>query len=180
MEEAQQRSISNSMGRRCRLITSLPERGRSEGLDPYARFRRSASELPPSNDFGLVTTLLLHSSDFSQVESQAVRMVAEAVRTNPHITCKSCLSRAGRLNGFEPELLRKILEVCYSSTSYLDRFYSLQPGHLLGAKRLFVLLPLKERSRSDKHGFMKSASVPHPMARRCAVNGLGRIRASAR
>jgi radical SAM superfamily enzyme YgiQ (UPF0313 family) len=104
-------------------------------------------KLPSIIDFDLVTTLLLHSSDFSQVGSQAVRVVAEAVRTNPHITFQIVFEPRRQVERLQPELLRKIIEACYSSTSYLDRFYSMQPGHLLGAKQLFVLLPLSERAR---------------------------------
>jgi hypothetical protein len=129
-------------------------------------------KLPSVIDFDLVTTLLLHSSDFSQVESQTVRVVAEAVRTNPHITMQIVFEPRRQIERLQPELLRKIIEICYSSTSYLDRFYSMQPGHLLGAKQLFVLLPLSERSRLRQawiHEFGQFATilwhgnVPRPM-----------------
>jgi radical SAM superfamily enzyme YgiQ (UPF0313 family) len=105
----------------------------------------AVAELPLATDLGLVSTLLLRSADFSQVESQAVRTIAEVMRTNPHITLQIVLEPRRQPERLRAELLQKILEVCYSSTSYLDRYYSMHPGHLLGAKRVFVLLPLSER-----------------------------------
>jgi radical SAM superfamily enzyme YgiQ (UPF0313 family) len=106
-----------------------------------------SAELPPASDFGLVTTLRLQSADFSRVETQAVRAVAEAVRTNPHITLQIVLEPTRQPERLRTELLQKMLEACYASASYLDRYYSLQPGHLLGAKRVFVLLDLEARAR---------------------------------
>jgi radical SAM superfamily enzyme YgiQ (UPF0313 family) len=105
----------------------------------------SVEMLPPS-DVGLVTTLLLRSADFSQVESRAVEVVAEIHRTNPHITLQIVLAPHRQPEQLRTELMQKLLEACFRTTSYLDRFYSMHPGHLLGAKRVFVLLPLAERS----------------------------------
>jgi hypothetical protein len=104
-----------------------------------------AAEFPAASKFGLVTILRLQSSDFSQIETQAVRAISEAMRTNPHITLQIVIEPLGPPERLHANLLQSILETCYSSTSYLDRYYSLQPGHLLGAKRLFVLLPVEER-----------------------------------
>lgn len=43
--------------------------------------------------------------------------------------------------------LATVFAACQESPSYLDRYYALQPGGLLGAKRLVVLLPLALRNR---------------------------------
>jgi hypothetical protein len=43
--------------------------------------------------------------------------------------------------------LAALQESCYPSASYLDRFYSLHPNGLLGAKRLVVLVPIEHRAR---------------------------------
>lgn len=112
--------------------------------------------LPPTAECGLVTTLLLRSADFSQVETQAARAVAEALRANPHITLQVVLEPVGRPERLGIELLQKLMEVCYSSTSYLDRYYSMHPGHLPGAKRLFVLLPVEERARLGQRWIRKT------------------------
>jgi hypothetical protein len=106
-----------------------------------------SAELPPPADFGLVSTLHLRSSDFSQSETQAINAITDILLANPHITLQIVLESIRHPERLRAELLQKIMAVCYGSTSYLDRFYSLQPGHLLGAKRLFVLLDIKERPR---------------------------------
>jgi radical SAM superfamily enzyme YgiQ (UPF0313 family) len=133
----------------------------SAGINPAARLHVAClhvidldapgAGLPPTAECGLVTTLLLRSADFSRVETLAVRATAEVVRTNPHITLQVVLEPRGRPERLGIELLQKLMEVCYSSTSYLDRYYSMHPGHLPGAKRLFVLLPAKERLRLGRN-----------------------------
>ena len=124
----------------------------AEGLNPSARLRYidlddPKSEPPSPADYNLVTTLHLRSADFSRVENRATQLVAEALRSNPHITLQIVLEPLGDPKHLRFELLEEIFAACYASTSYLDRFYSLQPGHLFGAKRLFVLLEIEERSK---------------------------------
>jgi radical SAM superfamily enzyme YgiQ (UPF0313 family) len=99
---------------------------------------------PAPQDFSLITTLHLRSSDFSRVESAAIRAVSEAIRSNPHITLQIVLEPTGDPAQLRIESLEKVLAECFSTTSYLDRYYSLHPGHLLGAKRLFILLPVSK------------------------------------
>jgi hypothetical protein len=99
---------------------------------------------PAPQDYSLVTTLHLRSRDFSQVESKAIRVVSEAIRSNPHITLQIVLEPIGDPARLHEGLLEKLLAECFSTTSYLDRYYSLHPGHLLGAKRLHVLLPVAQ------------------------------------
>jgi hypothetical protein len=122
--------------------------------------------MPHSNNFGLVTTLRVQSSDFSQVESRVVPVIAEAVRTNPHITLQIVLEPLRTLSKQDlealPSISRKMLDVSYASTSYLDRYYSLHPGHLLSAKRLFILLPMSDRrglERSRLHEIGECATI---------------------
>jgi hypothetical protein len=125
---------------------------RAEGFNPSARLRYidlddPNSKPPLPTEYKLVTTLHLRSADFSLVENRATQLVAEALRSNPHITLQIVLEPLGDSKRLRFELLEEIFAACYASTSYLDRFYSLQPGHLLGAKRLFVLLAIEERSK---------------------------------
>src|SRR5207249_599853 len=50
------------------------------------------------------------------------------------------------------ESLEVLLAACHRNPTYLDRFYALQPGRPIGAKRLVVLLPAqlrKELSPTD-------------------------------
>jgi hypothetical protein len=106
-------------------------------------------KLPSVENYSLVSTLHFRSEDFSQVESKTMRAIAEILRANPYITLQVVLEPRRRLQHIRVELLREILELGYSSANYLDRFYSMQPGHLLGSLRLFVLLPLEERAKLD-------------------------------
>jgi len=46
--------------------------------------------------------------------------------------------------------LEQLQEACFRTTSYLDHFYSMHPGKLLGAKRLVVLVPSREGARPWK------------------------------
>jgi hypothetical protein len=101
-------------------------------------------------DIRLVTTLLLHSADFSRTASRAVKTVAEVMKSNPHIALQVVLAPAPQRELIPPEAVHEILDACYRTTSYLDRFYSLQPGHLLGAKHVFVLLPCDARPNSPR------------------------------
>ena len=48
------------------------------------------------------------------------------------------------------ETLQLLLATCYETTTYLDRYYSMHPGRLLGSKRLVVLLPAEQRSGTSK------------------------------
>jgi hypothetical protein len=104
-----------------------------------------AAAAPRSDDIRLATTLLLHSTDFSRAATRAVDTVAEVMKNNPHITLQVVLAAAGQAEQIRAETVHEILDACYRTTSYLDRFYSLQPGHRLGAKRVFVLLPRNAR-----------------------------------
>lgn len=125
---------------------------RSTGINPAARAQIIDLDDPNSKpplpaDFNLVATLHLRSADFSRVETRATQLVADTLRSNPHITLQIVLEPLGNSKRLRLELLEEIFAACYASTSYLDRFYSLQPGHLLGAKRLFVLLAIEERPK---------------------------------
>jgi hypothetical protein len=103
---------------------------------------------PRSDDIRLVTTLVLRSVDFSRTATRAAETVAEVMKNNPHITLQVVLAAAGQAEKIQAETIHEILDGCYRTTSYLDRFYSLQPGHRMGAKRVFVLLPRSARPNS--------------------------------
>jgi hypothetical protein len=84
-----------------------------------------------------------------------LKTVADAVRTNPHITLQIVLEpRFPHFSQQQQEALLRILpkisETCYFTTSYLDYFYSLHPGHSRGAKKSFVLLPVGERKKLEQ------------------------------
>jgi hypothetical protein len=51
------------------------------------------------------------------------------------------------LGQLQPDLLQEMWCVCLEQTSYLDRFYSILPGPIRGAKRLVLLLPESEQDQ---------------------------------
>ena len=69
-----------------------------------------------------------------------------------HVNCGSP-DMIDQLGGRAPGgsiTLRILLATCYETTTYLDRYYSMHPGRLLGSKRLVVLLSAEQRSAAGK------------------------------
>jgi len=103
--------------------------------------------LPPPDRRTQVFTLWLRSSDFDARRHAAAGLVRQLLADNPHTTLQVVLEPAAGPEGLSTRAFELLLEACYSSTSYLDLFYSLHPNRLLGAKRLVVLLPVEHRAR---------------------------------
>lgn len=97
--------------------------------------------LPPGYSPPLALTLWLRSSDFHRQRQNAVAQIERLLADNPHTTLQVVLEPNGDPERLTAETLESLLAACYRTTTYLDRFYSLQPGRLLGSKRLVVLLP---------------------------------------
>jgi hypothetical protein len=102
-------------------------------------------------------TLWLRSADFQHHRHQAAALITHLLNENPYTTLQVILEpptdSGQRATDIRQSLSRQTLEtlmaVCQQNPTYLDRFYALQPGRPIGAKRLVVLLPLAERSRLD-------------------------------
>jgi len=103
--------------------------------------------LPPPERRAHVFTLSLRSGDFDARRHAAAGLVRQLLADNPHTTLQVVLEPAAGPEGLSTRAFELLLEACYSSTSYLDLFYSLHPNRLLGAKRLVVLLPVEDRAR---------------------------------
>jgi len=93
--------------------------------------------------------LWLRSSDFHQHRHRAAALVERVLTDNPYITLQVILEPVGDPNQLRIETLSQLLASCYRTTTYLDRYYSLHPGQLLGAKRLFVSLRPDQYARVD-------------------------------
>ncbi len=124
----------------------------AEGAERPARVARVDLEapqcpLPPPQRRGQVFTLWLRSRDFDARRHDAAGLVRQVLADNPHSTLQVVLESLAGPEGLSTRALEVLLEACFSSTSYLDLFYSLHPNRLLGAKRLVVLLPAEQRSR---------------------------------
>ncbi len=88
----------------------------------------------------LCFVLLLRSSDFHRHRHEAAALVEHILAKNPHITLQVILKPTTDPRRLSIETLSRLMASCYRTTSYLDRYYSLHPGRLLGAKRLFIHL----------------------------------------
>jgi radical SAM superfamily enzyme YgiQ (UPF0313 family) len=97
--------------------------------------------LPPGYSPSLVFTLWLRSSDFHRRRQEAAELIDRLLTGNPHTTLQVVLEPTGDVDRLTIETLELLLATCYKTTTYLDRYYSLQPGQLLGSKRLVVVLP---------------------------------------
>jgi hypothetical protein len=108
--------------------------------------------LPCSADHHQAFTLWLLSSQFHQKRIRIVELIRQILTANPFTTLqivlesKKACSVHGVPESLNINLLRQLLAVCQESSTYLDRYYAVQPGSTSGAKRLIVLLPATMRS----------------------------------
>ena len=107
---------------------------------------RAAEALPPAARRTQAFTLWLRSADFHARRREAAGLAARVLADNPHTTLQVVLEPTADLRRVTSDALETLLAECYRTPSYLDWYYSLHPGRLLGAKRLIVLAPFAERS----------------------------------
>lgn len=105
------------------------------------------SPLPPPTRRAQAFALWLRSADFHARREEAAALIRQVLDDNPHSTLQVVLEPAAEPGQLSGAALEAFLGACYENTSYLDHFYSLHPGELLGAKRLVVLAPWRWRSR---------------------------------
>ena len=115
--------------------------GIAGGHRPADRAKVDGGALPPGYLPPFVFTLWFRSSDFHRQRRQAAEHIRRLLADNPHTTLQVVLEPVGDPQRLTAETLELLLAICYETTSYLDRYYSLHPGRLLGSKRLIVVLP---------------------------------------
>ena len=115
-------------------------------IDLDARPEQTVSPAPPA----LCYTLWFRSSDFHEQRQAAADSIIQLLTANPHTTLQVILEPTADPRRLTAETLELLLATCYRSPTYLDRYYSLHPGRLLGSKRLAVLLPLRLRDGLPK------------------------------
>lgn len=91
-------------------------------------------------------TLWLWSSQFRQRGERIAQLIRQILTANPFTTLQVVLEARDALPerltaSINPSLLRSLLATCQETSTYLDRYYSVQPGRASGAKRLIVVLP---------------------------------------
>lgn len=124
---------------------------RPPGADPIDHCRVDLDgrghRLAPANRRAQAFTLWLRSTDFHAHREAAAALVRRLLDDNPHTTLQVVLQPTGPVERVTPQALGRLLETCYRTTSYLDHFYSTQPGAQHGAKRLVVMAPAHDRAR---------------------------------
>ena len=102
--------------------------------------------LPASPAVGFA--IWLRSADFHSRRNDAAAIVGQLLDANPHTTLQVILEPTAEPSRLTVETLELLLATCYRTPTYLDRYYSLHPGKLLGAKRLLVLLEERRATAS--------------------------------
>jgi radical SAM superfamily enzyme YgiQ (UPF0313 family) len=91
-------------------------------------------------------TLWLKSAHLANHRREISRLIRSALDANPFTTLQVVLEPAGDLTSqqicrqIDPSLLREFLAACQTNPTYLDKFYALQPGGIVGAKRLVLVI----------------------------------------
>jgi len=103
-------------------------------------------QLPPAADRAQAFTLWLRSSDFHAHRNKAAELVAQVLDDNPHTTLQVIVEPTAAPDRVTADFLQTLLASCYKNPTYLDRYYSMHPGSLMGAKRIAVLLRWEQRA----------------------------------
>jgi radical SAM superfamily enzyme YgiQ (UPF0313 family) len=126
-------------------------------IDDFSRITKNADGYP-----SLAFTLGLRSADFHARRREAAELIDGLLADNPHTTLQIVLEPTGDSERLTTETLELLLSTCYRTTTYLDRYYSLHPGRLLGSKRLVVALPQepqRQPSESWRHSVAEYATL---------------------
>ena len=111
-----------------------------------------SAELPPPIDRSQAITLWLQSKDFDGRRRQAAELVEQLLADNPFTTLQIVLEPTCDADRIVESLTSRcceaILQAAFCRPTYLDRFYSVQPGRLKGAKRLVIVLPTDQADDS--------------------------------
>lgn len=109
---------------------------------------------PPAAKRAQVFTFWLRSSNFDRDRRRAAELVAQLLADNPFATLQIVLEPSADIRLIPDRLTIATCELLLASAfrhpTYLDRFYSVQPGRIKGAKRLVVLLPKEFECRAPR------------------------------
>jgi radical SAM superfamily enzyme YgiQ (UPF0313 family) len=100
---------------------------------------------PPPDERTQAFTLWLRAEDFGIHQALAQKFIEQILDENPHTTLQVILD-PGDVTSITSSLLADLKSVCYSRTTYLDRFYSILPGAMKGSKSLLILLEPRDES----------------------------------
>lgn len=128
-------------------VTALPEAADGQSRGCRIDLDAGPTALPPPDRRAQAFVLCFRSAAFARRTPAAAELIARVLADNPHTTLQVTLEPVACPEQLTAPTLEPLLAACYGSTSYLDRYYTLQPAELLGAKRLVVLVPGAERDR---------------------------------
>ena len=131
---------------------SSGERAGVRGLEStwYVNFDNRVNDPSPAANRAQAFTLWLQSSHFARDRRRAAELVDQLLADNPFTTLQIVLEPTcdARLmpDRLTAQTCETLLATAFHHPTYLDRFYSVSPGRIKGAKRLNVLLPAKLRT----------------------------------
>jgi len=109
---------------------------------------------PPTCHRAQAFTLWLQSSSFDRNCRRAAEHIDQLLADNPFTTLQIVIEPTcdARLtpDRLTSEICETLLATAFRRPTYLDRFYSVSPGRIKGAKRLIVLLPAELRTRAPR------------------------------
>ena len=106
-------------------------------------------QFPVSGKRTQAFTLWLQSSDFHGHRQRAAGLIEQLLEENPFTTLQIVLEPTGERERLTAATCETLLRAAFRKPTYLDRFYSVQPGRIKGAKRLVVSLARKSGERID-------------------------------
>ena len=95
----------------------------------------------PTNRRRQAFTLWAKSSNLSVHSPQIAESIREILEANPFTTLQVVVESGSGGKMPHAESLNQIIEACHLNPTYLDKYYSLQPGEPRGAKRIVLLVP---------------------------------------
>jgi radical SAM superfamily enzyme YgiQ (UPF0313 family) len=125
----------------------IAQRGEAEYVPWCQVDLERPTRLPPAEQRAQAFTLWLRSADFREHGKRAARLIGQMLADNPFTTLQVVVEAKGDLDALTPQVLSELMAACQSQPTYLDRFYALQPGRAIGAKRLVVLADWEARQR---------------------------------
>lgn len=103
------------------------------------------SILPPAELRSQAFTLWLRGGDLSEQGTESASLIRQLLADCPHTTLQVLIEPTADPLRIRSDYLSRLCSVCFQETSYLDRFYSMFPAGLKGAKRLVVLVSNSDR-----------------------------------
>jgi hypothetical protein len=105
--------------------------------------------LPSTGGQAQAFTLWLRSRNFTSRRAEAAAHIRALLTDDPFTTLQVVLEAEGEApalrRSLSPDTVEALLAACQERPTYLDKYYALQPGRPLGAKRIVALLPAEAR-----------------------------------